>query len=163
VIDKITAAQQPDKIHKQYKPSVIRTIDWGPNRDALITGFQGVVDPNSQNPNGTAVPTFQGFPFQSMPLAGKTGTAQTGKYKNGLARPDNSVFVGFTIGGPTNWVASALVEYSGSGAKAAAPAVRMVLEPIADGSIYQFTVPQGGAIDAEAAADGSGIVVGGSD
>ena len=98
-----------------------------------------------------------------QPLAGKTGTAQTGQYKNGQDRPDNSVFVGFSTGGPTSWVASALLEFSGSGAQAAAPAVRMVLEPIADGSIYQFKVPQGGEIDAEAAAEQSGIVASGSD
>lgn len=163
VLDKITAASDEGTVHKAYEPSVIRTIDWGPNRDAFITGFTGVVNGNSQNAGGTAVPTFQGFPFESMPLAGKTGTAQTGKYKNGQDRPDNSVFVAFSTGGPTSWVASALLEFSGSGARAAAPAVRMVLEPIADGSIYQFKIPEGGEIDAEAAADESAITAGGTD
>ena len=163
VLEKITAAQEPTKIHRRFEKHVIRTIDWGPNRDALVTGFEGVVDPNSPNPGGTAITTFQGFPFGSMPLAGKTGTAQTGKYKNGQNRPDNSVFVGFSVGGPTNWVASAYLEFSGSGAGAAAPAVRMVLEPIADGSLNGFTIPRGGEIDAEAAEQQSGIVAGGSD
>ena len=163
VLEKITAAQEPAKIHKRFEKKVIRTIDWGPNRDALISGFKGVVDPAGPNPGGTAVGTFQGFPFGGMPLAGKTGTAQTGKYKNGLARPDNSVFVGFSLGGPSNWVASAFLEFSGSGANAAAPAVRMVLEPIADGSLNTFVVPKGGEIDAESAAEQSGIVAGGTD
>lgn len=163
VIEKITAANDENAIHKKYEPKVLRTIDWGTNRDAFISGFTGVVNPNTQNAGGTATTTFQGFPFESMPLAGKTGTAQTGQYKNGQDRPDNSVFVGFSTGGPTNWVASALLEFSGSGANGAAPAVRMVLEPIADGSIYQFQIPTGGAIDAEAAAEQSGIVAGGTD
>jgi hypothetical protein len=39
----------------------------------------------------------------------------------------------------------------------------MVLEPIADGSITSFTIPRDGKIDAEAAADQSGIVAGGTD
>jgi penicillin-binding protein 2 len=163
VLDKITGANDPNAIHKTYEPSVIRTIDWGANRDAFVTGFTGVVNPNSQNAGGTATTTFQGFPFERMPLAGKTGTAQTGQYKNGQDRPDNSVFVGFSTGGPTSWVASALLEFSGSGARAAAPAVRMVLEPIADGSIYQFEIPQNGAIDAKEAAQQSGITAGGTD
>ena len=163
VLEKTTAAMDENAVHRTYKRSIIRTIDWGTNRDAFITGFTGVVNPNTQNAGGTALTPFQGFPFESMPLAGKTGTAQTGQYKNGQDRPDNSVFVGFSTGGPTSWVASALLEYSGSGALAAAPAVRMVLEPIADGTIYQFTIPTGGEIDAEAAAQQSGIVGGGSD
>jgi penicillin-binding protein 2 len=163
VLEKITAARQPSAVHKQFEPKVIRTIDWGPWRDTYLAGFRGVVDPSTGVGGGTAVSTFSGFPFGSMPLGGKTGTAQTGKDKLGYERPDNSLFVGFTEGGPTNWVASAMLEFSGSGAGAAAPAVRMVLEPIADGSIYQFEIPQGGAIDAEAAAQQLGDVAEGSD
>ena len=70
-------------------------------------------------------------------------------------RPDNSLFVAYTVGGPSAWTASAMFEYSGFGGSAAAPAVRMVLEPIADGSIGQFELPTDGAIDAEAAAQAS--------
>src|SRR5699024_7278849 len=137
---------------------VIRTIDWGLNRDALLRGFQGVVDPTGQNDRGTAVTTFTGFPFGAMPLAGKTGTAQTGEDRNGNERPDNSVLVAFSLGGPSAWTASAMLEYSGAGGLAAAPAVRMVLEPIADGSIDTFQIPLGGAIDqAQAEADSAAI------
>lgn len=162
VIEKITAAGQPTKIHKRYEKKAIRTIDWGNARESLITGFRGVVDPTGQSAGGTAVTTFQGFPFGSMPLAGKTGTAQTGTYKNGLD-PDTSVFVAFTLGGPSNWVATALLEYSGSGAGAAAPAVRMVLEPIADGSLTTFKIPKDARIDAEKVAEEVGAASGGSD
>lgn len=163
VIEKITAAGQPNKIHKRYEQKVIRTIDWGTDRESLLTGFRGVVDPTGQSVSGTAVTPFQGFPFGRMPLAGKTGTAQTGEYKNGLKRPDNSVFVAFTLGGPSNWVATALLEYSGSGAGAAAPAVRMVLEPIADGSLDTFVIPKHARIDAEKAAQSLGPSGGGAD
>ncbi|WP_426572168.1 peptidoglycan D,D-transpeptidase FtsI family protein [Aquihabitans sp. McL0605] len=164
VLDKITAAGEPTKVHKAFQSKVTRTIDWGTARDALLLGFRGAVDPTGQNDQGTAVSTFQGFPFGSMPLAGKTGTAQTGEDKYHQKKPDNSVFVAFSLGGPTNWTATAMLEYSGAGANAAAPAVRMVLEPIADGSIYQFVLPQGGQIDPQqAAADAAGIAAGGVD
>ena len=163
VLEKVTAAGQPSKIHKRYQKSVIRTIDWGPARESLLTGFRGAVDPTGQSSEGTAVGAFQGFPFGQMPLGGKTGTAQTGTYKNNVKRPDNSVFVAFSLGGSSNWVATATLEYSGSGAGAAAPAVRMVLEPIADGSIYGFKIPKHGRIDAEAAAHAVGPVASGTD
>ncbi|MCB0963219.1 MAG: hypothetical protein KDA98_07950, partial [Acidimicrobiales bacterium] len=158
VLEKITEPGNPEAVVVAHQPEVIREIDWGDAYDDFIFGFRGVVDPTGQNWSGTAVTTFQGFPFGSMPLAGKTGTAQTGKDPDGNERPDNSVFVGFSIGGPTDWVASAMLEYSGSGGSAAAPTVRMVLEPIADGSIYTFQIPGGGEIDAEAAVQSSGVV-----
>ncbi|WP_421119300.1 penicillin-binding transpeptidase domain-containing protein [Aquihabitans daechungensis] len=159
VLEKITAANEPTAIHKRFESKVTRTIDWGPTRDAYMNGFRGVVD----GPEGTAVSTFAGFPFGAMPLGGKTGTAQTGEDKLGNERPDNSLFVAFTEGGASSWTASAMLEFSGSGAGAAAPAVRMVLEPIADGSLAAFTIPLGGEIDAEAAVDDLGVVAQGSD
>jgi penicillin-binding protein 2 len=154
VLDRITEAGRPQAVTQTYEKQVLRTVDFGTARDDLLWGFQGVVDPTGQNDRGTAVTTFDGFPFGSMPLAGKTGTAQNGEDPDtGFERPDNSLFVAYSTGGPSAWVASAMLEYSGSGGSAAAPAIRLVLEPIADGSIYRFNVPSGGEIDAEAAAD----------
>ncbi|MCB0971023.1 MAG: hypothetical protein KDA97_05830 [Acidimicrobiales bacterium] len=149
VLDKVSEPGDPNAIVLAHAPTVIREIDFGDAYDDFIYGFRGVVDPTGQSFTGTAVTTFSGFPFGAMPLAGKTGTAQTGEDEYGQERPDNSLFVGFSIGGPTDWVATAMLEYSGSGGRAAAPAVRMVLEPIADGSIERFTIPTGGEIDAE--------------
>ena len=164
VLDKITAAGDVTKVHKQYEPKVIREIDWGDARESYLTGFRGVVDGNSGNPGGTAVSPFAGFPFDRMPLGGKTGTAQTGEDKFGNKRYDNSLFVAFTEGGPSAWTATAMLEYSGSGAGAAAPAIRMVLEPIATGSINSFILPKGGEIDAEQAAqESAGIGTSGGD
>ena len=163
VLEKITAAGQPNAIRKRFESKLIRTIDWGNTRELYLNGFRGVVDSSSGVGGGTAVSTFAGFPFGSMPLGGKTGTAQTGEDRLGYERPDNSLFVAFTEGGATNWTASAMLEFSGSGAGAAAPAIRMVLEPIADGSISQFTIPRGGTIDAEAAVQDLGVVASGSD
>lgn len=158
VIEKITAPNAPDDIRFQPDPSdrLIRQLDFAGASQSYLLGFKGVVDPSIGQGLGTAVPTFAGFPFGSMPLAGKTGTAQTGEDpKTGIERPDNSLFVAFTEGGQSAWTASAMLEYSGFGSSAAAPAVRMVLEPIADGSIFAFTVPTDGTIDAESAAEQS--------
>ncbi|MCB1038409.1 MAG: penicillin-binding transpeptidase domain-containing protein [Acidimicrobiales bacterium] len=164
VMEKVTAAGEPDQVVVAHERKVIRTLDFFGAEPSYIAGFRGVVDPTYGN-GGTAQSAFSGFPFSSMPLGGKTGTAQTGEDpKTGYERPDNSLFVGFSVGGPTAWTASAMLEYSGFGAGAAAPAVRMVLEPIADGSIYQFRIPSGGDIDAESAAEQSaGLGGGGAD
>jgi penicillin-binding protein 2 len=153
VLDRITSAGEPDDITVAHEPVALRQVDFGAAREDFLWGFRGVVDPTGQNDRGTAVTTFDGFPFGAMPLAGKTGTAQNGEDpESGIERPDTSLFAAFSTGGESAWTAAAVLEFSGSGGSAAAPAIRLVLEPIADGSIFQFQVPRGGAIDAEAAA-----------
>jgi penicillin-binding protein 2 len=150
-------------IVKPFAATVIRTIDWRDWRPALMAGFSGV----AQSGGGTAARVFQGFPLDVWPVAGKTGTAEVGD--DAKARRDNSLFVGF---GPTpapEYVASVMIEGGGFGAEAAAPAVRMIFEPIATGKILpgglgDFRVPRQGVIDAEAASqESAGISVGGAD
>lgn len=159
VLDRITKANSPTLI-RAFEPEVIRQIDWGPDRAAFMAGFAGAVGA----PGGTAFRTFQGFPLDTWPMAGKTGTAQTGKDEFNNERPDNSLFVGFSLGDGGTWLASAMLEGAGSGANAAAPAVRLTLEPIATGEIDSFEIPKGGTIDAEAVAEqSSDIVTAGSD
>ena len=159
VVDRITKANSPTVI-EAFKPEVIRQIDWGPARSSFLAGFAGVVG----TPGGTAFRTFQGFPLDTWPVAGKTGTAQTGKDKYGNQRPENSLFVGFSLGDGGTWAASAMLEGAGAGANAAAPTVRLILEPIATGEIESFEIPKGGTIDAERAAEQSaGISTAGSD
>jgi penicillin-binding protein 2 len=159
VLDRITNANAPTVV-RAFEPEVIRQIDWGPARGAFMAGFAGAVG----TPGGTAYRTFQGFPLDTWPLAGKTGTAQTGKDALGNQRPENSLFVAFSLGDGGTWLASAMLEGAGSGARAAAPAVRLTLEPIATGSIESFEIPKGGTIDADAVAEqSSGISTAGSD
>ncbi len=148
VVDRVTKANSPTVI-QDIAPKAIRQIDWGDAQASLIAGFAGVVQPG-----GTAGSTFAGFPFASMPLAGKTGTAQTGEDAQGNEKPDNSLFVAWNLANP-EWVASAMLEGAGAGAQAAAPAIRMILEPIASGEINSVEVPQRIEIDAESAADES--------
>ncbi|MEZ5178056.1 MAG: penicillin-binding transpeptidase domain-containing protein [Acidimicrobiales bacterium] len=153
VVDRITKANSPTLI-KSFAPEVIRQIDWGPARSSFLAGFAGAVG----TPGGTAFRTFQGFPLDTWPVAGKTGTAQTGKDKLGNQRPENSLFVGFSLGDGGTWLASAMLEGAGAGANAAAPAVRLTLEPIATGEIDAFKVPKGASIDAEAVAEQSSAI-----
>lgn len=164
VLDHTTPAHQPTKILRQFKPKLIRRIDWGTARDTFLAGFQGVVDHSVTSDDGTAVLPFQNFPFSSLPLAGKTGTAQTGLDKLNNKKPENSLFVGFELGADPAWAASAVLEGAGSGANAAAPTIRLILEPIASHAIDSFMIPALGAIDpTQVAAATNGISTAGSD
>jgi len=164
VLDHTTAANRPDRVKVRFAPHVIRRIDWGPARQTLIDGFRGAVDPTAAVAEGTAWAPFEGFPFDSFPVAGKTGTAQTGEDANHRPKPDNSVFVGFSILPGSEWAASAMLEGAGFGATAAAPAVELVLRPIATGEINGFEVPEGGAIDPDQVArDSANLATTGKD
>ena len=87
-------------------------------RNTMLQGFAGAVTDR----NGTATASFQGFPFDQVPLAGKTGTAQvTGK-------GDTSLFASFFPASNPQYVVVAVVEEAGFGAQTAAPIVRNVIE-----------------------------------
>lgn len=150
VVDQIRRANSATVV-QDITPTEIRRIDWGGARDALIAGFAGVVNGNG----GTAVKTFAGFPTAEFPVAGKTGTAQTGKDENGNDKPENSLFVGWHLTPDPEWLASAMLEGAGAGARAAAPTVRLILEPIATGEINSMVVPTETEIDAETVAEQS--------
>ena len=143
---------------QEYEPTVTRTIDWMGSRDAFLQGFDGVVTSSY----GTAHATFADFPLDQWGVAGKTGTAEVGDKQDG--RRDNSLFVGW---GPTNgeprYLASVLIEGGGFGAQSAAPAVRMIFEPLATGEITDgdggsFRMPSDGSINAERAAETSSSI-----
>ena len=58
------------KVVRAVAPKVAGHVSYSPaDYQALLQGFEGVV----QNPKGTAVGAFTGFPLSSFPLAGKTG------------------------------------------------------------------------------------------
>lgn len=98
----------------------IRTIPFQPGWwEALMDGFVGA----TQDPDGTATATFDGFP--GWVIAGKTGTAQV----NGKA--DTALFVGMGPAEAPRYVAGAVLEESGFGGVAAAPLVRRILEVVA--------------------------------
>jgi penicillin-binding protein 2 len=107
-------------------------------RQQMVQGFTGAV----QDPKGTAYRAFQGFPFDKVPVMGKTGTAQVGlnvKQCFALAPNaakcigDTSWFVGMFGGGDPahpRYVIVAMVEQGGRGGNVAAPIARQVIDAI---------------------------------
>jgi len=65
VVDPTTGA-----VVKKITPVVTGHVNLPPSiRDPILQGLQGVIT------NGTAASAFQGFPLNTFPLAGKTGTS----------------------------------------------------------------------------------------
>ena len=63
-----------------YTPEAIRQLAFDPNvRAQMLAGFAGV----TADERGTAYASFQGFPLDIIPVAGKTGTAQVGAARRG--------------------------------------------------------------------------------
>ena len=72
--------------------------------------------------NGTATGAFAGFPLDEYPIAGKTGTAEVAK------KADYALFAGFGPAYQPEYAVAAVLEQSGFGGAAAAPAVRRFFE-----------------------------------
>jgi penicillin-binding protein 2 len=83
----------------------------------LRNALTGVV-----RPGGTAAPAFAGFPLGSIPVAGKTGTADI------VGRQPYSWFAAMAPANNPRYVVVALVEQGGHGGTTAAPIVRNVLQ-----------------------------------
>lgn len=107
------------KLIKKFTPVVEGHVALSSaDRAAMLKGFEGAV----QSSSGTAGGTFVGFPFNTFPLAGKTGTASvTGK-------EPNSWFVGFGPAQKPKYVIAAVIKNGGFGASAAAPVVRTIFD-----------------------------------
>jgi penicillin-binding protein 2 len=88
----------------------------------IRTALEGVVT------GGTASCAFNGFPLSSVPVAGKTGTAERG---NPEQFQDTSWFA--SIVGPSDepgYVVVSMVEQGGFGAQVAAPITRAIIERV---------------------------------
>ncbi len=84
-------------------------------RNALATVTQ---------PGGTASAAFAGFPLSTVPVAGKTGTAQRPPFQ------DTSWFAAMVPANGPKYVIIAMVEQGGHGSTSAAPIVRQVIEAL---------------------------------
>ena len=71
---------------------------------------------------GTAAVSFAGFPFGTVPVAGKTGTAEVKPHQ-----PD-SWFAAMVPAGNPKYVVVSMVEQGGHGSTTAAPIVRRIIE-----------------------------------
>jgi penicillin-binding protein 2 len=89
--------------------------------DPILQGLVGAV----QQPGGTATGTFQGFPFGTLSLAGKTGTASA------TGREPASWFACFAPTGGTRYAMAVEIDQAGYGASAAAPVAKQALEYLA--------------------------------
>ncbi len=89
-------------------------------RDPIVEGLVGATQ--SADPKGTAYNAFAGFPHDVYPVAGKTGTAQTGG-----GREDDALFAAFAPANDPRYAISVVMERAGFGARWAAPVARSVL------------------------------------
>jgi penicillin-binding protein 2 len=119
------------QVVRTIDPRTLRTIDMPPNvRDPIFQGLVGV----TQDKDGTGYGSFQGFPA-GWTVAGKTGTAQV------QGKTDTALFAGFGPAESPKYVAVAVLEQSGFGARAAAPVVRSIFEPLADPTLMPTLGP----------------------
>lgn len=111
----VSKVLNPDgSLREVFRPEVLRTVYLAPAIwDTLRSGLVTVVSA------GTATSNFIGFP---QPVAGKTGSAETGR---GTV---HSWFACYAPADKPQIVAVALLEDAGEGAEAAVPVVRKVLE-----------------------------------
>lgn len=131
VLQKITPFDEPDEILVGFEPTEIRKLAFEPTAYAAMKdGFEGVTQ---SRPHATAASAFADFPQDSWPAAGKTGTAETGTRTD--PGEDHSWFVGFGPAEGSRYAAAVIMEHSGSGGSAAAPAVRRIFEVIATNSL----------------------------
>jgi len=104
---------------REVAPRAVRRIDLPPSlRNPILAGLMGAV----KDPKGTAYGAFTGFPYDRMPLAGKTGTAE-------VTNKQNSAL--FTVFGPASnpqFEVTVLLEEAGFGADAAAPVARRIMD-----------------------------------
>jgi penicillin-binding protein 2 len=107
------------KVVQKVEPKARRTVAIDPTvRDLMLQGFRGAVT----DEHGTAAGSFDGFPFDRVGIAGKTGTAQV------AGKGDTSLFASFFPANNPQYVVVAVVEEAGFGAQTAAPVVRNVIE-----------------------------------
>ncbi|MGQ0825429.1 MAG: penicillin-binding protein 2 [Actinomycetota bacterium] len=110
-----------ERVLRAVAPESLRTIEFDPaTRQQMLNGFAGATASDS----GTAAAAFAGFPFDQVPVSGKTGTAQV------KDKGDTSVFAAYFPANGTQYVVVALVEEAGRGANVAAPIARHVIEVI---------------------------------
>jgi penicillin-binding protein 2 len=101
------------------QPPPRRKIDIAPRtRQTILDGLHAA----ATEPGGTSASSFAGFP---IPVAGKTGTAQSGG-----AQADGSWYAALAPYPNPRYVAVTTIEHGGQGEKAAAPATREIFQAL---------------------------------
>ena len=125
------------------EPQVVRDIDARPEViDPIIRGLTRVVEgPGVRSDiyhSTTGEKLFRSYPSRSLPIAGKTGTAQGA---GNLPWNDSSVFGAFSKDPKQPYSIVAYLEKSGYGSRAAAPVVKCVFTALAGKTTVAKAVP----------------------
>ena len=111
----------------------IRTLDMsGERREPIVKGLARVITGPGVNfdyyHKTTGELSFRGYPYNLLPIAGKTGTAQGfGNYPWN----DSSAFGAFSLDPAKPYSAFAFLEKAGYGSQAAAPVVKCIFTALA--------------------------------
>jgi len=128
----IDAATQAGRPITRYASTVAAHVPLPAGvRDPILQGLVGAV----RQPGGTATTTFQGFPFGSLPVAGKTGTASA------TDREPAAWFACFAPTGGARYAMAVSIDQAGYGAAVAAPVARQALEYLASHPIASVQSP----------------------
>lgn len=112
---------QDGTVVREIEPRVDAQVDLPVGAyDPIVDGLLGAT--RSEEPRGTAFSAFAGFPHDAYPVAGKTGTAQTGG-----DRKDDALFVAFGPAHDPRHSVSVVMERAGFGSTWAAPVARAIL------------------------------------
>lgn len=124
-----------DEVTKKFTPTVEDEVDLpGHVRQPIYDGLVNV--PVS----GTATSAFSGFPLDTYPIAGKTGTAEVDD------KADTAVFAAFGPAPAPKYAVAAILDESGFGGTAAAPVVRAIFD-VLSGTVEKPEVQPGGTLD----------------
>jgi penicillin-binding protein 2 len=110
----------PDgEVVRELEPEVIGDLGVSDQTMAVLReGLERVV----MDPRGTGSSAFAGFPFDQLPVAGKTGTAEMG------SRIPYAWFVAYAPADDPEIVIAVNVEQGGGGSQTAAPIARNIFE-----------------------------------
>ncbi|MFP5322489.1 MAG: penicillin-binding protein 2 [Acidimicrobiia bacterium] len=136
IVTRITRGGAPDQVKRSFEPRINGRFEMAPAfRSAMLDGLLGVTTAEG----GTARTTFEGFPNETYPIAGKTGTAQV----NGKA--DTALFTAFGPAPAPEYAVAVVLEESGYGGISAAPVARALFDVFA-GVLPMPTIEPGGTL-----------------
>lgn len=108
------------RVVRSIPPKAVHSLQLNPSHlEAIRQGLKGVAT------EGTAKGAFAGFPFDQVPIASKTGTAELQQ------KPPKQPFAWFAAYAPANdpkFVVAVMLEEGGHGGETAAPIARRILE-----------------------------------
>jgi penicillin-binding protein 2 len=124
-------------------PQVVRDIDLRPEViDPIVRGLTRVIEGPGVTSDiyhsTTGEKLFRSYPSRSLPIAGKTGTAQGA---GNLPWNDSSVFGAFSKDPKQPYSVVAYLEKSGYGSRAAAPVVKCIYTALAGKTTVAKAVP----------------------